>query len=78
MGVLAMALAILLLFWLPAAAAQVPRVILWGFFANFFVLGWLGACPMEAPFPVLGGCNALIYFGGWLAVWGGRKQRKIN
>ena len=58
-GVLAMALAIVAIFLLPLAGR---RLLCWGFFSNFIVLGWLGACPIEAPYPQLGTINATLYF----------------
>lgn len=70
-GVVAMAAAILALFWLPRlrGGRSTPILLLWGFFLNFAVLGWLGACPMEAPFPVLGAANASLYFIWFLVLW---------
>ena len=67
-GVLAMALAIVAIFWLPSLAGNGgQRLVLAGIFLNFIVLGWLGACPIEAPFPLLGAINATLYFAFFLA-----------
>lgn len=61
LGVLCMAAAILVLFFLPLLGTMGP-VRCWVFAVNFMALMWLGANPPAAPFLFISQCSTVLYF----------------
>nr|BCP51380.1 Cytb [Valvata hokkaidoensis] len=70
-GVVALAMSIFILFFLPfihlgqvrsLAFYPLNQILFWFFLANFFLLTWLGACPVDPPYVTLSAILTLTYF----------------
>ena len=70
-GIIAMALAIFILYFLPLLTPlknssglfrPFYRIVYWFFLANFIVLGWIGAKPVELPYYTIGQVSTTMHF----------------
>ncbi len=77
LGVVAMIVAIAILFVLPwldrskvrsARFRPMYKVMFWTFIIDFFILGWVGAKPPEGDFITIGRVATAIYFAFFLAL----------
>nr|YP_002726380.1 cytochrome b [Siphonaria pectinata]ACE62825.1 cytochrome b [Siphonaria pectinata] len=68
-GVVALAMSIMVLYFLPLAKSAIPssftppyQAIYWAFIVMFVLLTWLGACPIEEPYSTLAVPLTFLYF----------------
>jgi ubiquinol-cytochrome c reductase cytochrome b subunit len=82
-GVLALAIAVLMLFLLPfiykpeirsMAFSPIKKILFWVFTSDCILLGWIGAQPVSYPYLAIGQLATLIYFGFFasLVIYEGR------